>query len=673
MAAIQDDVVQRERAFAGCHYQEALRPTAEWLRQAEVIATGSIYFYDTEPIAIGLENIDWHAGHRQHQEWRAQLNRFGFLTPLAIAYRETGEERFAAAARAYIEDWMRFAAATAASDGEPFYCSPLCLSIRVGTSHHVGWCGTLPLFAGSVAYDDDFVQRLLASVTEQLTWLRTHLTPLGNMRVSEFDALLFTALRLPALHEIAAHQDEARRGLRNALRTQFLADGAHVELSPSYGGWMTRVLADYAWLQQCLPELDLGIGIAQVERALCYMTHGLRFPVNDCWRPDDSSGEQRQLELSRRLIQRLDPSRGADWMPPRDAVFPRAGQLFLRTGWSNDSASIGMDISGWGGSHAHASRLAINFHHGGRELLADPGILDYEMRNPLAAYGKWTRAHTTISLDGMNQGPSRAHLLREEQHDRFALVHGRYDGGYWDGPLTWGFREGCGKGTHGIHDRIIWWLRDDYLLVLDLLVAQLGSDVHNVWQLGPMDGVRTDADQLSVHTTNAETNLLLRMVLAPDECVMSCEQGQLSPPAGWVGSSFRGAKQVPAPQVVYRYPAGRPAGGISAVLAMPFAGSEVPQVRVVRQAASSGGISQYLVLDFGDGRRDYLGWSPQLVQAVELDREVETDATFFWVRQENGGPPREGFLLDGAYLRIPELHADDIRPEESYFNHGCET
>ena len=172
---------------------------------------------------VGLKDIDWSGKHIHHQEWPAQLNRFFHLRPLAAAYRATHDERFAQAARAYIEDWLRgdnYATATALRPGD----NTLNMSIRLGSSHHLGWGVTLPAFLGSPSFGDAFLARTLASLSTQAEWLSRHLTAVGNWRISQLDALVFTSLRFPFLENgrscsTSASSGCAMRSPRSSCRT----------------------------------------------------------------------------------------------------------------------------------------------------------------------------------------------------------------------------------------------------------------------------------------------------------------------------------------------------------------------------------------------------------------------------------------------------------------------
>jgi len=235
-------ILQRARMLEGFRGQQIGEATPETMERAAKIVRGTVFFYNRTEVRVGLKNIDWSGGHIRHQEWPAQLNRFFHLGPLAAAYRATGDEVFARAARAYIEDWIR---------GDPYGSSDtlragdntLNMSIRLGSSRHTGWGGVLPVFLRSPAFDDAFLDQVLASMEGQAEFLTRHLTARGNWRVSQLDALVFTALRFPFLKNAKRLLETGIAGMRAALATQFLPDGVHVERTPGYAGWMTNVAA----------------------------------------------------------------------------------------------------------------------------------------------------------------------------------------------------------------------------------------------------------------------------------------------------------------------------------------------------------------------------------------------------------------------------------------------
>ena len=629
-------------AFAGQQIPEA---SPQVLEQADKIARGTVFFYGRTPVEVGLKDIDWAGGHIHHQEWPAQLNRFFHLAPLAAAYRVTGEERFAQAARSYIEDWIRgdpYATATVPRPGD----NMLNMSIRLGTGVQSGWGWTLPAFLRSPAFDEAFLDRMFASISQQADYLSRHLTTTGNFRISELDTLVFTALRLPFLPN--AHQllEAGIMGMRNALATQFLADGVHVERTPGYADWMARVATNFLHLKQLFPEVDAHVDPDRLVRALDYSAQSVLFGVNDASAPPRDPSDQSRLQTRAETIQRLGLK--APSAPPLEQVFPNAGQVFLRSAWKPGADYLAFDASTWGGGHGHLSRLSFVFRSGGRALVTDPGILNYEMSDPLASYGKSTPAHSTLNVGGWNQSGADAQLLRTEFTPGIALIHAKYEGGYWEGRYEWSFRNGRGRGVWGAHERVLLWAKGQYVLVLDTMATDAGEEVRNAWQMGPMERCSHDSAGLEWWSENQDTNLSLRLLAPPEKTVMQCYEGSKEPLRGWIG--VHGNDAVPAPQVEFRYPAGRSGSVVSAVLLVPFS-KDRPRYAVSGDADLSRGSIHHLQLELPDGSTDHIAWTSGLELPVDDARPFITDATLVWCRNKRGGAPSRAFLLDGSYLK----------------------
>jgi hypothetical protein len=641
-------ILERAKALETFPAQETLRATPEVLEQAERISKGTLFFYGRTPVEVGLKGIDWSGAHIRHQEWPAQLNRFFHLRQLAAAYQTTREERFAQAARAYIEDWMR---------GDPYENAPatrpgdntLTMSIRLGSSVQPGWGGTLPVFLASPSFDDAFLDSVFASLRRQARFLSRHLTPVGNWRIAELDALVFTALRFPFLPESRELLDLGVTGMRNALATQFLPDGVHNERTPGYHDWMTQVAANYLRLARLYPEYDAGVRPGRLARALDYGAQSEMFGVNDSTAPHRDRASLAKLSLRADLIRslRLD---GAGAEPPLDQAFPAAGQVFSRTAWNPGADFIAFDASTWGGGHSHLSRLSFVFRSQGRMLVADPGILSYEMSDPLGPYGKSTEAHTTLNLDGRNQSGADAQLLKTAFTPQTALIHARYQGAYWDGRFEWGFRNGRGSGVWGEHERVLFWVKGEYLLVIDSMAADEGRQIRNAWQLGPMERWSHDPKALAWWSQNPDANLLVELAIAPPKTEMQCYEGGRSPLRGWVG--FHGDDAAPAPLIEFRYPARKGGAVISAALVAAFSGNERPRFKIARPPDTSRGSIHHLEIGLPDGSTDVIAWSTALALPVDDSQPFLTDGTFVWRRAAAGGKPARQFVLDGSYLTV---------------------
>lgn len=629
----------------------------EGRKRADTILSGKVFFYDT-PVQVGLKDIDWLGTHVAHQEWPAQLNRFFMLGPLASGYAATGEERYAEVARAYILDWLNHTD-TMRETKNPFFGNTLDMSIRMGQSQHGGWGGTLPTFLRSPCFDDEFLSRMLESLSRQADYLSTHLAAHGNWRISHLDALVCTSLRFPFLSNAESMLAIGIKGLRNALASQFRKDGAHIENCPSYGSWMTSVLGNYKHLADAFEEVTIQVDKDVLQNAMCYEAHGLLYGVNDSRSPDDDTQAMRGLEWIRSLRARIDPEADPTWAPPLEQVFPEAGQVCMRSAWEPGAEFIGFDASSWGGGHMHLSRLSFEYRAGGRKLVADPGIISYEPTSPTSAYGKSTQAHSTLNLKGFNQSEAAGRLLRTDFTQGASLIHACYEGGYWPMPYAWGWPKGRGEGVFGIHERILLWIKGEYILSLDGMTGEQDQSIHNVWQMSPMERWTHDPERLAWWSTNVGTNLWLQMVYAPNDVEMECFEGQEDPPRGLIGKDAVTPR--PAPQLEFRYATGRQRG-ISAVLLAPFKGDTPVPYAMDCPERYTNGAARAFSIGHSDGTTDHVCWTPELGSAVEHGG-FNTDARLVWLRTTPDGEPARLFLVEGSYLEMEGkmIFEDDSR------------
>ncbi len=550
-------------------------PASSNTTAADQIVSGTILFNGRTPVRIGLRDIDWSGGHMRHQEWPAQLNRFAWLRPLASAYQATRNERYAVAARGYIEDWMRGDPYPGASKRRPGD-SALTMAIRLGDSEHPGWTGILPAFLASPAFDDAFLDRMLASIAGQADFALAHLTPGPNWYISQLDALVFLALRLPFLEKAPVFRATGVARLREEFARQFTPDGVHIERTPSYHRWMTSVAVTYYDLGRRLPAIDVGIDPRRTARSLDYAAQSELCGFNDTALAADAASEKYRSER-RTLLPRLGLSDGVPDSPPLDQVFPDAGQVFSRTGWDRNASYLAFDAGKWGSNHSHLSRLAFTYRVNGRIVIADPGILSYEMSDPLGPYGKSTAAHSTVSVEGANQSPADAQLLYTAFTPETATMHARYQGSYWKGAYGWSFENGHGEGIWAEHERVLFWVKGAYLLVIDRVAADPGRTVHNSFQLGPRQ-VSLDAARLRL--TLADVEMAVQMVAPVSDIEVDCVTGQQHPPRGFIGLPGQAPQASPHLRFRYRIPGPRP---VTTVIAIAPAEYEVtsPETGVV--------------------------------------------------------------------------------------------
>ena len=630
-------------------------------RHVDALKDGKILFYGEREVEVGLEDMDWSGGHVHHQEWTAQLNRFFWLQHVGVVYRETGDEELPAIARKIIEDWIDQHDLDPGSP-LPLGDNTLNLSIRLGQFGRSGWWGTLPDLADSPHYDEEFVREMLASTREQLDYLSENLTPVGNWRISQLNCLLFCSLVLPDMDDF---RPLAVRHLNEAFHRQIEEDGSHEEHTPSYHGWMCRLFTILWHLSRTRPDLGLQLDSERVVRmwdyALCSKTpDGGSCALHDssAWEPGEGTArlEDKRKEVLREAEIDLSPDMGPEKNPSR--WFPDAGQLFLRDGWNADATFLTFDATRWGMSHCHLSRLGVGLYSGGRMLLCDPGIFSYEMSDPFAAYGKSTPAHNTVNVRGMNQSEANPDTYRVHLGETAAIIGSRYEGGYWSGRYTWGWKEGKGEGIFGAHDRILLWLPGRCALVFDVIYSDGDGEQYAAhWQCPP-GPLSLDRERLRAWTDSGDSNVMVQCLQNSGEVDISVHEGERDPLLGWLPQGRGGRDYLPAPLVAMEGRASTP-GDELVTLLLPFQGEGRPDVEIEilpRRPGEAWGFR----FGWPDRSETLVAVTPALSTQIDRIGPLSTDASAAVLDLVNGDVAR-CLILDGMRLEYEDtrLIAED--------------
>jgi HAMP domain-containing protein len=626
-------------------------------RIADLAVEGVLLFYGRRAVKVGRRNIDWTGRHIEHQEWRAQLNRFRPLQPLRRAYRETGNEEYARCARDYIEDWIdQHDPYDMDNPVPPQRDNSLNMSVRTGGLRSPGWTGIIPDMLGSEAFDDKFIEKMLSSVQWQLEWLEKNLRPTANWRIASLDALLCNALRLP--ERFGKHLHFALEGFNIAFEGQILPDGVHIERSGGYHEWMCYLFVELWRLGQKRKDLGVSLDPVKIARMHSYSLHQLKpnagmCGFNDCgspYRTSDNSATDlgTRIEEHETLLRETDQ----DGELSKLAVFPDAGHVFYRTGWGTDDLWWAFDAAGWSrGGHAHLSRLSIELHNGRRTTLPDPGIFDYEMSNPMAPIGKGTPAHSTMNVNLANQSNVDGKLVRAVDLPTAVVIQGVYEGGYWPGEFRWNFDDGLGRGWFGWHDRTMVWLKDKAMIVLDCLEHDVSETAQLHWISDDVP-VDLDGDGLGITTGDKEGNVRIRVCpITSCAAAGSVHRGEKDPYLGWVKSAG-GVVAGPLFQVSFRSnsPKKTPVRTECTSVIVPFAGSRVPEFSVSSRTFDS--VGREVKVTWGDGAVDRVVFARQLGYPVRNCGDVHSDSAMVLLHYPPGDTEAEIERLNGNFVRI---------------------
>ena len=634
----------------------ALRDAAEHLTRDEVALSADGRTWTP----VDLATVDWTGQTAPHPPCaHGQLMRFRLLVPLASAYRATGDERFAQAARRYLEAFLRCYPVTAAWT-PPLHDGATSFPGRIGCSRSAGWLGTLPALLPSPAFDDAFLATLIEAVRHVLNYLHAHLYPGRNIRILHGDTLLLNSLRLSFLPEAAAWRTTGVRILNDAIARQVLPDGADMEGSTEYHADVLHLFEATFRLAHGFPELGLRLPAETLAAMYDYLLASVRpdgafTALNDAsYYPPRGEFGDRWARTRRAFRQTAGLT---DQPPPLARHFADVNQIFVRDTWGPDATYLVFDATTRRGWHWHPSRNALALFAHRRALLVDPGYP--LMFGNAPRYGHATAHHSTLNVNGWDQSHARA-WARLRQAPGYDLIEGLYGGGYW--PTDDDRR---GPGVFGEHHRAVLWVRGRCVVVLDLLALASRVDdevtVESVWPLSE-GGAQLGDDGASAWTTHADGNLLLLFPLRQDAMQLALHCGDEAPMRGWVPDGRLG-RNVPAP-LVRLHGRERDLHKVHlATVLVPFAGAARP---VVRATAARPGIrfgdrtAGRLDLAWPDGTSDLVVWSARLEEAIDQQHGLDTDASLVHLAFTAGGRLLHGAAADAHFLLCPAAGPGDL-------------
>ena len=409
----------------------------------------------------------------RNHEWQWQLGRMSYWYNLGRAYWGTGDERYAQAFVQHVRSWARDCMRPDNSGngaGSPW--RTIECGIRMGGS----WPDAWHRFLHSPSFTDADLALFLKVCYEHSLHLVKHHTT-GNWLTMEMSGLYTTGALFPEFRDAKAWRKLATAALYEELSTQFLPDGAQIELTTGYHqvalGNVLKIPRT-AKVMGYLDEMPTDY-VARAERAygfnLKMMTPERDMPhTNDAWHVNvaGSLGGAFRLFPERTDFQWIATDGKAGTAPDfTSLLLPYAGFAVMRSGWERDANFLAFDGGLLGYGHVHQDKLQVIVHAYGREVLYDGGGGNYES-SKWRRYSVDTFSHNTVLIDGLPQ--------RRDTRDRWGNVAKE------PLPITWrsgdvfdyaaaSYEEAYGKADHrpASHRREVLFLKPDLFLVVDRL------------------------------------------------------------------------------------------------------------------------------------------------------------------------------------------------------------
>lgn len=426
--------------------------------------------------------LDWSwRGPKRDIEWTYFLNRHYIFNDAIDYHRRTGDPRFADFVTRQLEHWLENWPCPERSV-ENCQWRVLEAALRVGSA----WPKAFYYLQGHEGFTPDFQVRMLLGIAEHGQYVRAYHTRYRNHATMELGGLLRTALYWPEIAHAAAWREYAEQRLLDNLDQAFYPDGVHKELSSMYHSLVAQQFLAISHIYQQF-ELPVPQEMApRLKRTLEYLACSMK-PDGYGQLNNDCDLECNRPFLAKQACIAEDPellyvvTGGQQGRAPggvASRLYPWAGHVLMRDGWTPQSQMLFFDNGPLGVSHAHRDKLHLSLYAGGRDLLVDSGRYTYKP-GPMRDYFRFSSSHNVVLLDGRRQRKS-AELTKAGSPLPAALLGERAD--FARGVFDDGYR---GIKERAVHTRATLYLKGRFWVVVDELDCVGPHRLQALWHFHP--------------------------------------------------------------------------------------------------------------------------------------------------------------------------------------------
>jgi hypothetical protein len=371
-----------------------------------------------------------------------ELNKHAHFLALAKAYWLTGDERYAEALLAQMDDWIT---------RNPFLYGIAWTQNLIVAQRAIAWALALQAVWESPALTPARLLRILRSLYQHARYIPAHFEVAeraSNHLFGNAAGLATLALVFPEFRDAETWRATALRVIESELVKQVYPDGVQYEQSINYHRYVVEFcLLPWllVWPQASPYSAAARAALRRMMTVLLHMTqpNGQVQPISDAdgarvWLFNDRSINDHRgvLNLGAVLFKDgafrfgmgenredvfwwLGPEGWRAWEtlpaaePPRSAAFPDGGYFVLREAWRPEALWVFFDCGHVGmgdwpdevsvGTHGHSDLLTFGLAAGGETFLTDIGSYTYTGSRPWHDYFRSARGHNVLLVDGQDQ------------------------------------------------------------------------------------------------------------------------------------------------------------------------------------------------------------------------------------------------------------------------------
>lgn len=517
------------------------------------------------------KDINWDYWPVKDNEVRWQLHRVTWWQPMAMAYRSSGDEKYAKEWIFQFRDWQKKNYLGRSTENDDFAWRPLEVSERLQS-----FPGTFNLFVVSPNFSPEFLLEFLNSFSKQAAYIPQHYSKEGNHLLFEAQRILSAGAFFPELKQAAEWRKSGIEVLNREIKLQVLADGVQWELSPIYHVACIEIfLKAYNSAKMASLEKEFPNSYIQTIEKMIVATGNISFPdytnpmFGDSW-PTDKKARIKQFQEWSRLFPdnkliRYFATEGAaekfsDYL---SHALPNGGFYTFRNGWKDQSTVMIVKAGPPAEFHAQPDNGTFELWVKGRNFTPDTGCYIYSGDAEVTKMRNWfrqTKVHNTLTLDNQNMVITKAKQNKWDTTQNLNLLT-------YTNPSY----------TNLNHQRTILFIDGKYFLIIDKAIGTAKGTLGIHFQLKEDSKPVFDKINNSVYTTYSDGNNLLIQSLNTDQVSLSEEEGKVS---------YVYAKEMPRPAFVFEKQKNDNKTQQFISVVYPYDGDKAPKITIEPQAGN---------------------------------------------------------------------------------------
>ncbi len=505
--------------------------------------------------------IEWRFNPISSKEWLWRLNRHQWWPILGLAYKRTGDERYAQAFVEQMTDWIQQNPLNFIKNEN----SPTWRLMETGMRMYISWVPSFAMFFESPCFDEDDKIRMLRSIYDHASFL-FHFSTNRNHLLRETNGLIAVCISFPEFKDVERWKQEALTRIEREISKQINDDGSHIEVSTGYQ-WLVvdeleRTFDLITSGKLSLPNQDMGRCVEKMYSVLARVVRpDGSFPeINDGFMRWSSTRLAEAGKKFRRPDLRYVGTSGQEGEAPETTSvnIGDAGWVVMRSDWTDQARYLLFDTGPFGGPHGHEDKLSIEVFAFGRSFIVDSGSYTYEAADPFRSYFVGTASHNSILVDGKSQirrwtksnltpnnvSQKNAHWICRREFD-YAISE------YSDGYSDYALRKPKNPKIIGdvLHTRSVLFVKPDYWILIDKLQAKSPHDYQLLFHARPGLATQVLPEKRVCLEDDTSFSKLLIIPIEPESLDVELISGSTEPIQGWFSVDHH--KKIPSTAICY--------------------------------------------------------------------------------------------------------------------------